>query len=571
MSIVTPLLSVAVLASVGATPVEHRGIWLHPKQYLTKADCEQFVARMAAARINVAYALVWYHGGQGTWRSDMCVMPEGVEPGFDPLAYLVEQCHAHGIQVHAWFVNGSVGGSKLYGPLEGHTDWLVQTSPGQIAWWWDLGQPQVREFQKNLMLDVLRRVDIDALHFDYIRYNGRMLCFCDHCVREFKRLYGHDLRALAGDRFPLAAQISGNPVDKPTTAQVLVRVAEGPPAIALNRVGKGQVLLLNWHAYRLTPAAVNTVVRRFLASVGVEDKAKVLLYRPQATVAKYGTRAVGQVSAWLRGLGFATAWIRDRDLASLTPPGVVVIVGAYYFPEEQAAQILNFVREGGAAIVMDGPVYSIKYPSVSQLLGFEGTAPFYSGFMTLVPVAPSELVPAGGKAVSKRVAAAIGADWAAYRKAGVSKLVASVFREAKTIKPDVAVTAAVFRSKAAADAVFQDWPRWLRDGFIDYVLPMAYVMENDTLAELLDEWKTIDPHLERIIPGLSLYRRDKSGKALPRPPELVLSQVELCRKAGARGVNFFALAYLDEAITSALTSGPFKEPAKPYVPLIRGR
>ena len=36
-------------------------------------------------------------------------MANDVPQGFDPLANLVKIAHAHGIAVHAWFVNGSYG------------------------------------------------------------------------------------------------------------------------------------------------------------------------------------------------------------------------------------------------------------------------------------------------------------------------------------------------------------------------------------------------------------------------------------------------------------------------------
>jgi uncharacterized lipoprotein YddW (UPF0748 family) len=141
-----------------------------------------------------------------------------------------------------------------------------------------------------------------------------------------------------------------------------------------------------------------------------------------------------------------------------------------------------------------------------------------------------------------------------------------VYERAKAIKPNVAISAAVFYRLASADAVFQDWSRWLREGFIDYVLPMAYVTDEKALLDALEEYKSVDPKLERIIPGLSLYMRDEKG-VKSRPPELVLRQVEICKKAGAKGVNFFALTYLSDEIILALSKGPFLETAKPYVPL----
>jgi uncharacterized lipoprotein YddW (UPF0748 family) len=209
----------------------------------------------------------------------------------------------------------------------------------------------------------------------------------------------------------------------------------------------------------------------------------------------------------------------------------------------------------------------MKEPSVQRLTGFQTTAPYYSGLRTLVVVQESELVPAGGEVLSEEEIRRIGEAWAQYRKDGVTELVRMVFERAKAVRPTAAVTAAVFSSRQSAEGVFQEWPRWLGEGIIDYVLPMAYVMENDKLAQLIAEWKELDPELQRIIPGLSLYQRNGDAVS-PRPPDLVLQQVEMCREAGAKGVNFFALGYLSDEITAGLVEGPFREDAKPYVPLI---
>ncbi len=571
--LVTGALVTTVLFSPAATklstqPLEHRGIWLHPEQFRTPEACERFVKRMAAAGLNVAYALVWYSGGTAYYRSDLCPMAEDVPEGYDPLGYLIRQAHAHGIQVHAWFVNGDYGRSDLGHVFKKHPHWRVQPASGQYEWWYDFGQPEVREFQTKVMLEVLQRYDVDGLHFDYIRYRGPHLCFCDHCVAEFKRTHGHDLRLLAGEAFPLTTFLSANPLDKPTTAQVLVRVTDGPPAIAVNRVGKGQVLVLNWHAYRSPPPAIVTVLQRFLRMGGRGEGDEVLVYQPRPTTEKYGTEALEATVGWLRGLGYKPRAMSEQNLADLPPDGVLVLVTAYYLPDESAKQLLRFVEHGGLMVVIDGPVFSIANPTVQRLTGFSATAPYYSGLKTLEPVAESDLVPVGGKALSPAEMERIRADWAKYRMDGVSQLVRQVYQAAKALQPQAAISAAVFYRIASAQNVFQDWPRWLREGFIDYVLPMAYVLEDERLAEALAEYKTIDPQLERIIPGLSLYRRE-AGKAVPRSPEMVLRQVDLCRQAGARGVNLFALAYLSDEIIAALSSGPFATPAKPYVPLLR--
>ncbi|MBC7288775.1 MAG: family 10 glycosylhydrolase, partial [Armatimonadetes bacterium] len=484
---------VGLLAAVSALPVEHRGIWLHPEQFSTPQACDEWVQRMAAANLNAAYALVWYYGGRACWRTALCARHDIVTDDYDPLAYLIRRCHENGIAVHAWFVNGKLGAAAPTGPLASHEDWLVETSPGVRADWWDFGKPEVREMEKSLMLEVLRKYDVDGVHFDYIRYDGPMLCFCDHCRSEFKALTGYDIGALAGDKFPLTRVLSGNPVDGPATAQVLVRFKDGPPAIALNQVGKGQVLLLNWHAERHTPPAVSAAVKRFLEPALGEKP--VYLHMPEETRAKYTDRAVGQVAKWLRELGLQCQSVRSPALKGVAAPAAIVLVTPYYLPNDLAATLLGFVEAGSRVVVVDGPVYSIREPAVSKLIGMSTTSPFFSKAVTMVPETASELIETGGSALSPEEMQAVLKAWSQYRKDTVSKLVEAVFREAKAVKPKAAVTAAVFHTRQAADGVFQDWPRWLRENFIDYVLPMAYMEDNAKLAAALGEYREIDPTL----------------------------------------------------------------------------
>ena len=77
--------------------------------------------------------------------------------------------------------------------------------------------------------------------------------------------------------------------------------------------------------------------------------------------------------------------------------------------------------------------------------------------------------------------------WAEFRGWGVTELVRDACKGAKAVKPRAQVTAAVFTPPASAKKVCQDWPRWLREGAIDYVIPMAYTMDNVALATQIGE------------------------------------------------------------------------------------
>ena len=155
--------------------------------------------------------------------------------------------------------------------------------------------------------------------------------------------------------------------------------------------------------------------------------------------------------------------------------------------------------------------------------------------------------------------------WAEFRKLGVTELVRDVYRRAKGLKPDVQVSAAVISTLDSADAAYQEWPRWLREKTIDYVIPMAYTEDTGELARQIAEWKTVDPSLRRIIPGLSIYE-DSTGRAVPRDPGLVRRQHSLCRQHGAHGNMYFALEHLSEPLMGLFGREFYPNDAPVYVP-----
>ena len=63
-------------------------------------------------------------------------------------------------------------------------------------------------------------------------------------------------------------------------------------------------------------------------------------------------------------------------------------------------------------------------------------------------------------------------DW---RCRQITSLVAAVSREAKKIRPGLKISAAVFGSyPGCRESVAQDWPQWIKAGYLDFVCPMDY-------------------------------------------------------------------------------------------------
>ncbi|MGA9118370.1 MAG: family 10 glycosylhydrolase [Bacteroidota bacterium] len=98
----------------------------------------------------------------------------GRNPGWDPLAYLIDQAHAAGIEVHAWFnvfkihSNNSVPVSEDH-PLRKFPQWSFRY---QGEDWMDPGYPGVRNYTAGVILDLVRKYDIDGINLDYMRYPG---------------------------------------------------------------------------------------------------------------------------------------------------------------------------------------------------------------------------------------------------------------------------------------------------------------------------------------------------------------------------------------------------------------
>jgi len=561
------LLSLALLSVGGLAlpqPVQHRGIWMHATSAKTPAQADEILDRIQRAHLNAIYCLVFYWGGRAYYNSDMVARAQDIAPDFDPLQYLVQGAHARGIEFHAWFVNGENGSSEPGTVFAQHPDWMIVARNGQRQYWYDFGKPEVREFQRNVMLEVLRKYEVDGIHFDYIRYPSTDYCYCDYCRGEFQRKYGPLPTEVLGETFPLVARFSANPLARPTTAQTLAEFDHGVPAITLNALGAGACLLLNWHAEETRVPALDAVLRRALTRFGAKAD-NLYVYNPPTNRQRYSDGFLNTGFDWLKALGFSPQRLpQGKTLGDLKPTDIFVLTCVYLMAPEEAAAMEAFIRSGGHLIFIDGPVLAMQQEALQRVTGMAQAGAYFSEEHLISAVGTSELIPTGGgQADLARYRQALG-KWSAFQKEGITALVRDVYQRGKQLKPAAQISAAVFYNRAAADSVAQNWYAWLDQGIVDYVIPMAYVMRDEDLSAALSEWRRADPTLERIIPGLSIYLREDG--AVSRPPELVLGQTRLCLDAGARGTCFFAVNYLDDTLVEALAGGPYAELAQPYRP-----
>ena len=89
-------------------------------------------------------------------------------PWYDPLAFAVKEAHARGLELHAWFNPyraGTPGQGRHAATHVSRTMPAVVKKYGPYLWM-DPGEPSVRNRTVRVVLDVVRRYDIDGVHLD---------------------------------------------------------------------------------------------------------------------------------------------------------------------------------------------------------------------------------------------------------------------------------------------------------------------------------------------------------------------------------------------------------------------
>jgi uncharacterized lipoprotein YddW (UPF0748 family) len=153
-------------------------------------------------------------------------MGRAPEPAWDPLAFAVREAHARGLELHAWFnpfrAHHAAGTPDFASTHVSRTKASLVRQYGRWQWM-DPGDAATREHSLDVILDVVRRYDIDGVHIDDYFYpykerdaRGRAIDFPDSASwaayrREGGTLSRDDWRRRNVDRFVerLHARIKG--------------------------------------------------------------------------------------------------------------------------------------------------------------------------------------------------------------------------------------------------------------------------------------------------------------------------------------------------------------------------
>lgn len=182
---------------------EGRGVWMSPSPDI---NWDSTMAVLSKAGFNMIFPYMC-SSGRSYYPSEFLPM-KGER---DELAMCIEAAHSHGIEVHVWKMNWNLNGALEDSVNRYERENRIQISydnkrvpqvSKELGWnqkfdWLCPAHLKNRELEKNVMLELVRKYEVDGVHFDYMRYPYEPLCYCQSCREKFIKE-----TALKIDRWP---------------------------------------------------------------------------------------------------------------------------------------------------------------------------------------------------------------------------------------------------------------------------------------------------------------------------------------------------------------------------------
>ncbi|NUL81144.1 MAG: family 10 glycosylhydrolase [Armatimonadetes bacterium] len=192
-----------LVSAVGhAQPPEMRAFWADTwHEALNNAtQVDQMLQRVRSANCN-AVVVQARRRGDAFYNSLYEPKNSNVASGFDPLAYLILRARTGfpRIEVHAWFVVHLVHNTTTWPTQATHVlnripEAVTQNNAGSTdtgsGLAIDFGHPAGADQFFRVVMDVLRRYDVDGVHMDYIRYMGTAWGYNPVSVARFNAKHG---------------------------------------------------------------------------------------------------------------------------------------------------------------------------------------------------------------------------------------------------------------------------------------------------------------------------------------------------------------------------------------------
>ena len=128
-------------------------------------------------------------------------------------------------------------------------------------------------------------------------------------------------------------------------------------------------------------------------------------------------------------------------------------------------------------------------------------------------------------------------EWLQWRADILNDFMAKIYKSVKAVKPDVIVSMAPSLYPWSLEEYLQDWPTWVKEGYVELLCPQVYRYDYDEYVNSLDEAvnKYLPEEYKNIFyPGILL----KVGDYYPEK-DFLRKMISMNRKMGIGGEVFF--------------------------------
>jgi len=133
--------------------------------------------------------MLW--GGVAYYPSEVLPVADEVKERGDQIELCLKAAKKYGLQVHVWKVNWNLGRAPEWFVEKLRREGRLQVDrDGNEVKWLCPSHPENFKLELESMLEVVRRYDVDGIHFDYIRYPNANACYCKGCKERFERAKG---------------------------------------------------------------------------------------------------------------------------------------------------------------------------------------------------------------------------------------------------------------------------------------------------------------------------------------------------------------------------------------------
>jgi len=184
----------------------------------------------------------------------------------------------------------------------------------------------------------------------------------------------------------------------------------------------------------------------------------------------------------------------------------------------------------------------IRYPESTSTVVFGYSPASVAAFAAKYGIDPNQIRPGSREATL----------WDDWRRENITSFVQELAAAVRSQRPDLLVSAAVVPEfERARSTTMQEWKLWLDQGYVDFIVTMAYSSNEPLFERYLSQIDAAAGTDQLVFPGLAVWVNG---------PEALTRQVAMARAHNAPGEVFFATDYLSTQHRQELKAAFYRQP-----------